>query len=31
MGWPTTKATTTALDSGSDNPNTARPQIKQYR
>ena len=29
MGWPTTKATTTALDSGSDNPNTARPQIKQ--
>ena len=29
MAWPTTRATTTALDQGSDNPNLARPQIKQ--
>ena len=29
MAWPTTKATTTALDQGSDNPNLARPEIKQ--
>ena len=28
MAWPTTNATTTALDSGSDDPNLARPQIK---
>jgi hypothetical protein len=28
MAWPTTDATTTALDSGSDDPNLARPQIK---
>tara|TARA_R110000823_G_scaffold314858_1_gene444833 strand:- start:102 stop:704 length:603 start_codon:yes stop_codon:yes gene_type:complete len=28
MAWPTTDATTTALDSGTDDPNIARPQIK---
>jgi hypothetical protein len=28
MAWPTTNATTTALDSGTDDPNIARPQIK---
>ena len=28
MAWPTTDATTTALDSGTDDPNVARPQIK---
>ena len=28
MAWPTVDATTTALDSGSDDPNIARPQIK---
>lgn len=27
--WPTTKGTTTALDQSSDDPNVARPQIKQ--
>lgn len=29
MPWPTTKATTTALDNQADDPNLARPQIKQ--
>ena len=29
MAWPTTKATTTHLDDGTDNPNLARPEIKQ--
>jgi hypothetical protein len=29
MAWPTTKATTTSLDSGTDDPNLARPEIKQ--
>jgi len=29
MAWPTTKATTTSLDAGTDDPNVARPQIKQ--
>lgn len=29
MAWPTTKATTTSLDSGTDDPNVARVQIKQ--
>jgi hypothetical protein len=29
MAWPTTKATTTHLDAGTDDPNQARPQIKQ--
>jgi len=28
MAWPTTNASTTALDSGTDDPNIARPQIK---
>lgn len=28
MAWPTVDATTTALDSGGDDPNIARPQIK---
>ena len=27
--WPSTKATTTSLDAGTDDPNVARPQIKQ--
>lgn len=29
MAWPTTPATTTHLDAGTDDPNLARPQIKQ--
>jgi hypothetical protein len=29
MAWPTTKATTTHLDAGTDDPNQARPEIKQ--
>lgn len=29
MAWPTLKATTTSLDSGTDDPNVARVQIKQ--
>ncbi len=29
MAWPTTKATTTHLDDQTDNPNLARPEIKQ--
>ena len=29
MAWPTTKATTTHLDAGTDDPGLARPQIKQ--
>ena len=29
MAWPTTKATTTHLDAETDDPNQARPQIKQ--
>jgi len=29
MAWPTTKATTLALDDSTDDPNVARPQIKQ--
>lgn len=29
MAWPTTKATTTHLDDQTDDPNLARPQIKQ--
>ena len=28
MAWPTTDASTAALDSGTDDPNLARPQIK---
>ena len=28
MAWPTTDATTTHLDAGTDDPNLARPQIK---
>tara|TARA_R110000796_G_scaffold36186_1_gene92491 strand:+ start:409 stop:969 length:561 start_codon:yes stop_codon:yes gene_type:complete len=29
MAWPSTKATTTHLDAQTDDPNQARPQIKQ--
>lgn len=29
MAWPTTKATTTHLDAQTDDPNQARPEIKQ--
>jgi len=29
MAWPSTKATTTSIDQGTDNPNLSRVQIKQ--